>query len=246
MGNIRSFALLLGFIASAATSAAPALGQGAPNPAARTLPAGKVPTAPSDNDVASPAERLQKRRERLQQGAQRLRDRAAELRKKAANGDPLPPNPAGSTHPTRSFEEQAQKLEEQANKMDERAKSLTEADMSTEPSRPGNAKERRHQIRRATINRRWGPALHNPEAIAELKVHAERAAKLRRIRALASEKNKDDPTVKRAAELIAKEEARHERRMKAFLDQAGGAAAQPSTTPATTAPAAAPAEEQGK
>jgi hypothetical protein len=193
---------------------------------------------------------MAKRKERLEQGAQRLRDRAAELRKRIAAGETAEPPAPNSKRPPRSLEEQAARFEEQAKRMDERAKNI-DSDMAsgangTERS-PELARQRRHQLRKSHINRRWGGAtLRDAEAQSELKLHAERVSKLKRIRSLALGKSKDDPLAKRAKDLLAKEEERYETHMKAIqarVAPAAAAAAAPAgaTTPASTAPA--PAEE---
>ncbi|HEU4583267.1 MAG TPA: hypothetical protein VFS67_33645 [Polyangiaceae bacterium] len=187
---------------------------------------------------------MAKRKERLEQGAQRLRERAAELRKRIANGETVEAPAPNSKRPPRSLEEQATRFEEQAKRMEERAKNL-ESNSGSERS-PEFARQRRHQLRKSHINRRWGGAtLRDAEAQEELKVHAERVAKLKRIRSLAMDKSKDDPLAKRAKELLAKEEERHETHMKAIQARVAPAIAAASapgaTTPASTAPAAAPA-----
>jgi hypothetical protein len=191
---------------------------------------------------------MAKRKERLEQGAQRLRERAEELRKRIANGETVEPAAPNSKRPPRSLEEQAARFEEQAKRMDERAKNIESTGGGAERS-PELARQRRHQLRKSHINRHWGGAtLRDAEAQAELKLHAERVAKLKRIRSLAMDKSKDDPLAKRAKDLIAKEEERHETHMKAIQARvapaiAAAAAAAPAgvTTPASTAPA--PAEE---
>ena len=186
-------------------------------------------------DPAKRAERLEKRRQRLVKGAERLRERAAELRKKAAAGETVqaPPN---SKRPPRSFEEQAKKFEDQAMKMEVRSKNLEAEDeaRSTRPERSSDAiRQRRHKIRKAQLNRRWGETLRNPDAMVELRTHAERVAKLKRIRSLGQSRSKDDPIALRAGTLLAKEEARHELRMKQIQDKASGGEAK--TQPASTA-----------
>jgi hypothetical protein len=181
--------------------------------------------------AARKAERHANRRERLEQGAKRLRERAAEMRKKAAAGET--PTATGK-RPPRSYEDQAQRLEAQATKMEERAKSV-EADEAARPGKDGNpaaARQRRHQVRRGHLNRRWGATLRDPAAVEELKVHAERAAKLKRIRSLALKKSKDDPAAKRATELLTKETERHEKRMSELHGKTP-----PGAAPASTAPA---------
>jgi hypothetical protein len=194
---------------------------------------------------------MAKRKERLEQGAQRLRERAAELRKRIAAGETVETPAPNSKRPPRSLEEQASRFEEQAQRMEERAKNLaSDAPGGGVERSPEAARQRRHQLRKSHINRRWGGAtLRDSEAQAELKVHAERVAKLKRIRSLAMDKSKDDPLAKRAKELLAKEEERHETHMKAIQARvapavAAAAAAPGATTPASTAPAAAPASAE--
>ncbi len=170
----------------------------------------------ADEDPGKKAERLAKRRDRLLKSAERLRQRAAELRKKAASGETPPANP-NAKRPPKSYEEQAKKFEDQAKRMEERSKNLEAEDAARadRPERsPEQIRQRRHKIRRAQLNRRWGETLRNPDAIAELRMHAERTARLKRIRTLAQARGKDDPLAQRAGELLKKEEERHEKRMK--------------------------------
>jgi hypothetical protein len=220
MGKTRRFALLLGLSAALSLDALPVLAQSAAEEADESGAqegSDEAPTsagARKDETPEDQAARKAKRRDRLEKGAKRLRARAAELRKKAANGEVAPAVPANSKRPRRTLEEQAQRLEEQANKMEERSKNL-EAGNDTRPERTSSsARQRRHQVRRSQLNKRWGATLRNPEAIEELKLHAERNAKLKRIRTLAFQKSKDDPLVKRAGALMAKEDTRHEQSMK--------------------------------
>jgi hypothetical protein len=224
--------------AQASKAAAPAAGGAA-------TPAG-APGAQKSAADPEQAERLARRRERLDQGAKRLRDRAAELRKRIANGETVAPQPPNSKRPPRSLEEQAQRFEEQANRMEQRAKNLDSDTAGGGERTPEHARQRRHQLRRSHLNRRWGgPTLRDPEAAAELKVHAERVARLKRIRSLAMEKGKDDPLAKRAKELLNREEDRHEQHMKTIQARVAPAAASATTTTAAAPaePAAAPAEE---
>jgi hypothetical protein len=184
---------------------------------------------------------LTKRRDRLEQGAKRLRDRAAEIRQRIAKGETAPPAAPNAKRPPRSLEDQARRFEEQADKMEARAKTLGEDSTAVERS-PEVARQRRHQLRRTHLNRRWGGAtLRDPEAVAELKMHAERVARLKRIRTLAMQKSKDDPAAKRAKDLLAKEEERHEQHMKVVQARVAPAAA---AAPAPAAPAAEPAAEE--
>lgn len=240
MGKIRSFALTLGLSLAAGVN----VGQAHAAPNDDNAAASSTPAAQSSAAEQTPEEKLAKRRERLEQGAVRLRERAAEMRKKAAAGE-TPKAAPNAKRPPRSYEEQAQRLEEQAQKMEDRSKSLTAADVAAGPGidRALTSRTKRHQVRRIQLNRRWGDTLKSPDAIAELKLHAERAAKLKRIRTLALKKSKDDPMAERASQLLAKEVARHEMHMKE-LQAKSVAAAVSSGTPAaaaTPAPSASPA-----
>lgn len=233
-----------------AQTKAPATTSGAA--AKSSTPSGAMSSAASPADPEQ-ADRMAKRKERLTQGAQRLRDRAAELRKRIAKGETAEPPAPNSKRPPRSLEDQAARFEEQANRMAERAKNLeTESAPGGERS-PEFAKQRRHQLRRSHLNRRWGGAtLRDAEAAAELKVHAERVAKLKRIRGLAMEKSKDDPMAKRAKDLLSKEEDRFEQHMKLIQARVAPAAAaaaagdapavDTSAAAAATPPGAAPAQ----
>jgi hypothetical protein len=247
MGKTRRFALMLGLSAAVCVDTRAALADPTTDEAAGDNSSTVEGTESSDarrerrgrspeEIAARKAERHANRRERLEQGAKRLRERAAEMRKKAAAGE-SPPS-SGKRQP-RSYEEQAQRLEGQAAKMEERAKNV-DNDEAARPGRdkdPASARQRRHQVRRGHLNRRWGATLRDPAAVEELKVHAERAAKLKRIRSLALKKSKDDPAAKRATELLTKETARHEKRMSELHGKTP-----PGAAPASTAPAQEKAE----
>lgn len=248
MGKTRRFALSLGLASAVCVNAGLAFAD------ADESNDEKATSGHEGRAKETPEERLAKRRERLEQGAKRLRERAAEMRKKAAAGETPSPSPR-SKRPPRSYAEQAERLEGQAAKMEERSKNLTASDAPSHradrANRAESSRQRRHRIRRTQLNRRWGDTLKDPEAIAELELHAERTAKLKRIRSLALKKSKDDPAAERAAKLLAKEEARHERHMKelqakavaASVAAAGGSA---PAAPQSTTPAAAAAEEAKK
>lgn len=240
MGKIRRFALMLGLSAAVCVEpgtalADPGTDEGAddngstgttPGASERRQARGRSP----EEVAARKAERQANRRLRLQQGAKRLRERAAEMRKKAASGEQPPA--AGKRKP-RSYEEQADRLEAQAQKMEDRAKNV-DRDEAAKPGRgrnPASARQRRHQVRRTHLNRRWGATLRDPAAVAELKLHAERTAKLKRIRSIALQKSKDDPAVERATELLSKETERHEKRMTELHKKSPA-----NTAPASTAP----------
>lgn len=250
MGKTRRFALTLGLFSALCVHAGLAFADPEDEATDDKSP-GATPSATEARREAratradeSPEERLAKRKERLEQGAKRLRERAEEMRKKAAAGETPAASP-NAKRPPRSYAEQAQRLDEQAAKMEERSKTLTSADGPPGADRAAASRQRRHQVRRLQLNRRWGDTLKDPEAIAELKLHAERAAKLKRIRAVATKKSKDDPAVERSTKLLAKEVARHEERMKEL--QAKSVAASVANAPASTPEApAAPAQETSK
>lgn len=261
-----SLALCFGLaLALSTTATVPAAAQA---PAAKSSPAkSSLSSAAQDeeddekeDDKADPGkggkdaeERLVRRRERLEQGAKRLRDRAADLRKRIAAGETAAPQPANSKRPPRSLQEQAERFEKQAERMEARSKGLSVDAASGGAERsPEYARQRRHQLRRAHLNRRWGgPTLRDPEAVAEFKTHSERVARLKRIRSLAMEKGKDDPLAKRAKDLLTKEEDRHEQHMKAIQarvapEAAGAAPAVATPTPGTTPTTAPAATEEAK
>ena len=245
MGTTRSFALTLGLSMALGVNAGLAFADAEDDEtsdekkpsAAEAAAEARLDATRSLRADETPEERLAKRKERLEQGAKRLRERAEEMRKKAAAGEQPAVSP-NAKRPPRSFAEQAQRLEEQANKMEERSKNLTATDIPRKGERASSSRGRRHQVRRIQLNRRWGDTLKDPEAIAELKVHAERAAQLKRIRTLALKKSKDDPVAERATKLLAKEVARHEARMKEF--QAKSVAASVNAPAAAAAPAVEP------
>jgi hypothetical protein len=248
MGKTRLLALTLGLSTALCVNAGLAFADPEDDEATDENGPGAATTAEarrearSTRPVESPEERLAKRKERLEQGAKRLRERAEEMRKKAAAGE-QPPTSPNAKRPPRSYAEQAQRLEEQATKMEERSKTLTVADAPRSGERSNSSRQRRHQVRRIQLNRRWGDTLKDPEAIAELKVHAERSAKLKRIRSVAMKRSKDDPAADRATKLLAKEVARHEAHMKELQAKSVAASVNaPASAPASTveAPSAAP------
>jgi hypothetical protein len=244
MGKTRRFALTLSLTTAMCVNAGLAFAQDDEDESAadkESTTASKAEGRPDKRSARadeSPEERLARRRDRLESGAKRLRERAAEMRKKAEAGETPTASPNAKRQP-RSYAEQAQRLEEQANKMEDRAKNLDQGGPAASGDRATSSRDRRHRVRRIQLNRRWGDALKDPEAIAELKLHAERSAKLKRIRTLAMKKSKDDPAADRATKLLAKEVARHEAHMKeiqartvaASVPAAAGSAV-PGTTPA--------------
>jgi hypothetical protein len=255
MGKTRRFALTLGLFSALCVNAGLAFADPEDEADDDKAPAATPGSSEARREARgasrtdeSPEERLAKRKERLEQGAKRLRERAEEMRKKAAAGE-TPATSPNAKRPPRSYAEQAQRLDEQAAKMEERSKNLTTADSAPGGDRAASSRQRRHQVRRIQLNRRWGDTLKDPDAIAELKLHAERAAKLKRIRAVATKKSKDDPAVERSTKLLAKEVARHEQRMKELQAKsvAASVANEPASAPAAAPEApAAPAQETSK
>ncbi|MBK8994885.1 MAG: hypothetical protein IPM35_03920 [Myxococcales bacterium] len=80
-------------------------------------------------------------------------------------------------------------------------------------------KERR-QERREEIKKKWGDLHKHPAVKAELKVHAWRMARLKRIRAVADAEGKTD-TVARVDKLIEKEKERHQKHMDTLKSKGG-------------------------
>lgn len=178
-----------------------------------------------DKQTDSSEEGLKKRRERLERAAKNLGDKATSLREEAK----------GQTD-----QEAAKRLSEKADKFDAQAKRLRDKAAGKDVGRPPKAGRKRiRAARQAQLRSRWGDAvLSSPDAKAELKLHAERAAKLKQIRRVARKANKDDAG-KRALELLARERQRHQQRMEAIR------AATPNAKPAPEkATAAAPAQTQ--
>lgn len=97
--------------------------------------------------------------------------------------------------------------------------------------------ERRQEHKKRLIAR-WGQALRRPDAVAELRHHAERMARLRRLRFLAEterEGKDQEKLLARIDKLIELEQARHERAMQRHQTPPGA----PSGAPSGVASAAA-------
>ncbi len=196
-------------------------------------------------------ERAKKRQARLESAAKKLEARAAALRKKAEAGK-LPKQGVrpGAPPPTKEqMLRQADQLEAQAKKVRERAETS-----GSEASSPGGARRtarspeamraRAQQARRNHLRKRWGVTLRRPEARKELATHARRVAKLKRIRSVAQSKKSHD-TARRATMLLAKEQTRHEARMKEL--QAAAPADQSATgASATAAPPSSATKQEGE
>jgi hypothetical protein len=102
-----------------------------------------------------------------------------------------------------------------AGEVKEAKKDLKEAWQKLRETR----KERR-QERREAIKQKWGDLHKHPAVKAELKVHAWRMARLKRIRAVADAEGKKD-TVARVDKLIEKEKARHQKHMETLKSKGG-------------------------
>jgi Flp pilus assembly protein TadB len=72
-------------------------------------------------------------------------------------------------------------------------------------------RDRRRTARRAFLDK-WGPIHKQPVVRAELAIHARRMARLGRMRTLATEAGKEK-LVQQIDKIVAKENARHEKRM---------------------------------
>ncbi len=128
----------------------------------------------------------------------------------------------------------ADKAEKAADKAEKSAdKAGKDAKDALDTSKPKNAEERasrkakEHDAQREQLKSTWkGPV--SDALRQELRHHAERLARLDRIKAVAdTEKDKD--TAEKATKLIAKENERHEKWMSKHASAAG---AEPGTTPA--------------
>jgi hypothetical protein len=172
----------------------------------------------------SDEEKLEKRRERLERAAIKLRERAKAMREQAAAGG----KDDGKGNTPEKLRERADKFEAQAKRMDERAKNVSADPTAGDPDRdrsrsPQSGRDRLRKVRRAQLRRRWGKVLDNEAALAELKTHARRTARLKQIRKIAR-KAKQEPVSDRAAKLLAQEKKRHEERMRAIQATIPGAA----------------------
>jgi hypothetical protein len=74
------------------------------------------------------------------------------------------------------------------------------------------ARDQRRQARVSSMRTRWGPALKDPVLQAELRLNAERMAKLHRMQALAEDNGKND-LLDRVFALMKREQQRHIRAM---------------------------------
>lgn len=88
------------------------------------------------------------------------------------------------------------------------------------------ARKRLQASQRARLKRQWGKTLEYPRARQEIRKHAERVAKLMRIRALATDAG-DGGAITRCDALLSKEGRRHRHFMDAFDQVAKREAAKP-------------------
>ncbi|MBK7582878.1 MAG: hypothetical protein IPI67_22120 [Myxococcales bacterium] len=81
-------------------------------------------------------------------------------------------------------------------------------------------RQERRKERREELKKKWGELPKHPAVKSELKVHAWRMARLKRVRAVAVSEDKTD-AVARVDKLVAKENGRHDKRMEALKAKGG-------------------------
>jgi hypothetical protein len=132
-----------------------------------------------------------RRKQRMEKQAERLDKRAAEL--------------------------QAEGKTDEANRMKERAAKLRKAS-DVEPKRrgkprsPEDARKQRKFQKLKGLKQKYGKSLDNPAVRDELSLHAERRAKLKRMKQVADEQGKQ-PVSERVSKLMGKEDERHAKEM---------------------------------
>jgi|GEM_PF-4257810 len=109
----------------------------------------------------------------------------------------------------------------------ERAKAYFEAARQTRAERV--------KARREAIRKRWGDWITRPPVENELRLHAWRLARLEAIKRIATDEGNVDLAA-RCDALVARETARHERRMEALKSEPGAASAAPASASPTPAP----------
>jgi hypothetical protein len=82
------------------------------------------------------------------------------------------------------------------------------------------SREERRKAKRAELKAKYGDILDKPAVRAELRVHAQRMARLHRLERIANAKGKEDAE-KRVQALVAKENARHDKHMEELKAHAG-------------------------
>jgi hypothetical protein len=78
----------------------------------------------------------------------------------------------------------------------------------------------RRKAHQAELKAKYGDIVDKPAVRAELRLHGQRTARLHRLERIATAKGKDDD-VKRVQALVAKENARHDKRMEELKAHAG-------------------------
>lgn len=81
-------------------------------------------------------------------------------------------------------------------------------------------RQERREARRAELKKLWGDLVDKPVVRAELRIHAQRLARLHRVRFLA-EANGNKAALERADKAIARENERHQKRMDALKAKGG-------------------------
>lgn len=116
----------------------------------------------------------------------------------------------------------AEKKDAAEDKKDEAKEEVKEAkkDLKEAWAKLRETRKERRQERREEIKKKWGDLHQHPAVKAELKVHAWRMARLKRIRAVADAEGKKD-IVARADKLIEKEKERHQKHMDTLKSKGG-------------------------
>jgi len=139
-----------------------------------------------------------------------------------------PTAPAFAQAPAGSAPGKATPLKDAKKEQREERKELKEALKTGDPAKIKEAREElqkarkdRRQAAKTVLEGKYGAdILKKPAVRAELRVHSNRMARLRHIEKLAKEKSKE-PLAKKAATLIEKENARHQKRMDALKAKNG-------------------------
>lgn len=131
------------------------------------------------------------RKQRLQQQAKRLEDRAKRLREEGK-------------------ESEADRLEKRAQRLEKSAGQPQKA------RKPGKDARRQKKFQRLKVlQRRYGDSLKEKPVQQELSLHAERSARLERMKTLAEQNGKDE-LLERIVKLTTIEDERHEKEMAAL------------------------------
>ncbi len=117
-------------------------------------------------------------------------------------------------------EEKKEKREERREDRQDKREDRREDRQEGREERREKRQERRKD-RRKELKDKWGDLVKRPEVRNELGKHARRMARLNRLLVVADEANKPDAK-KKIEELIAKEKARHEKRMAKWNEKKAG------------------------